>query len=83
MNMGRYVAGIGFIFTGVLLYITNHAIIAAYGMQVTRWNTPPGRLGTAADEVSSSLLVGLSVVSLVLGVVYLIVAEVMVFLGRK
>ena len=79
MNSGRHIAGIGFILISTLLFLADYAVVVFFASTITSWSEPPGRLETSTITYSSPLLVGLSKAALVIGVVYLIAAEVAVF----
>ena len=82
MNSGRHIVGIGFILISALLYLADYAVVVAYGFTITAWGDL-GRLGTSAARYSSPLLVNLSIAALTIGIVYLIAAEVVIFLQHR
>ncbi len=71
-NMSRRVAGVGFCFIGAFLFATRYLSAAIFGSGVTSWNQ--NLFGSMLEYVGNTLTV-LSIISLIVGIIYLVIAE--------
>ena len=83
MNSGRHIVGIGLILISALLFLADYTVVVTLQSEITQWSEPPGRLATSAATHSSPSLVQLSKTSLFFGIVYLVAAEVPIFLSQR
>jgi len=70
--MGRRVVGLGFCFIAAFLYATRYISAAIFGSGVSSWDST---LFTSMLQYVGNSLTILSVIALIIGVIYLILAE--------
>jgi hypothetical protein len=75
MTIGRYVVGTGFCIIAAFIYCVNYAVAASCVSIVTSWPTEQGRLGAAVEAYSSGFLTALAVISFLVGIAFIFVAE--------
>ena len=73
--MDRRVIGLGFCAISTVLYSVNYIVAAQLAQTISSWRTPPGRLGTAYEQVGT-MPHNLAIVALIIGILYLVIGEV-------
>lgn len=59
----------GFLFvSGILLYIGIHISTAIFMTEVKAWSTPPGRYGTALEEIGGQAEINISIILCIVGI---------------
>jgi drug/metabolite transporter (DMT)-like permease len=75
MQVGRYIIGTGLCVVAALVYCTNYAVASAHADLINTWPTDVGRVGEAVNQYSSGWLTTLSVLSLLAGIAFIVLAE--------
>lgn len=70
--MKKVVAGGLFLISGVILYISAHIPAAFLAFKLGSWSTPPGRLGTALEEMGGAATRNGSIILIISGVIVIL-----------
>ncbi|CAM4048314.1 hypothetical protein COLU111180_20790 [Cohnella lubricantis] len=70
--MKKVIAGGILLFAGMALYLGIHIPAAEIASNLGGWSTPPGRLGTALQEVGGVAPTGYSIFLIVIGILILL-----------
>lgn len=70
--MKKVIAGGLFLLSGVILYISVHIPAASLAATLGGWSSPPGRLGTALEQMGGAATRNGSVFLIIIGVVVIL-----------
>ncbi|TJY43071.1 hypothetical protein E5161_04015 [Cohnella pontilimi] len=70
--MKKIVAGGIILFCGIILYLGIHIPAAYHASKLGSWSTPPGRLGTALNEMGGATATYYSVIMIIGGMILLV-----------
>jgi hypothetical protein len=68
----KIVAGGILLFCGIILYLGIHIPAAYHATKLGGWTTPPGRLGTALNEMGGTTASNNSVIMIIVGLILLV-----------
>ena len=72
ITMKKIIVGGIFLFCGVILFLGAYIPAAQYVGKLVGWSTPPGKLGTALNDIGGVSVVNYSVTLMIVGVVLLL-----------
>ena len=81
--MKKIIVGGVFLFCGVVLYLGVHIPGALQAMKLGGWATPPGRLGTALNEMGLTAAAKNSIFLIIGGIVLLLWGGIVVDLMKR
>ncbi|MGO4106262.1 hypothetical protein [Paenibacillus sp. YAF4_2] len=70
--MKKIIVGGILLFTGIILYLGVYIPAARHSSTLGGWTTPPGRLGTALDEMGGTTTYHNSIVMTICGIILLL-----------
>lgn len=70
--MKNVIAGGIFLFCGVILFLGIYIPAAFQAAKLGGWSTPPGRLGTALNEMGGAAAMNYSVIIIVAGIILIV-----------
>lgn len=70
--MKKVIAGGILLFCGIILYLGIYIPAAFHAAKLSGWSTPPGRLGTALNEMGGAAALNYSVMIIVAGMILIV-----------
>jgi len=70
--MKKIVAGGFLLLVGAIIYLTIHTPAAKLASNLGGWTTPPGRFGTALNEMGGTQPISYSIFLMILGVILIL-----------
>lgn len=70
--MKKIIVGGILLFSGVLLYLGVYVPVALHASKLGGWTTPPGRFGTALNEMGGTAAFNYSIIMIICGILLLV-----------
>lgn len=70
--MKKIIVGGILLFCGVILYLGIHIPASHHALKLSGWTTPPGRIGTALNEMGLASAANYSVILIIVGIILLL-----------
>ncbi|MCM3631671.1 hypothetical protein M3194_30785 [Paenibacillus glycanilyticus] len=70
--MKKIIVGGILLFTGIILFLGVYILAARHSSTLGSWTTPPGRLGTALNEMGGTTAFHNSIIMIVCGIILLL-----------